>query len=296
MNTNPSTAPIIERNNARIFRLMSVFLNLAPDFVTREMIDGITGGGDYGTEYAFAALAASACGVDSYDNPADKQFFRDYFLPMIRQENPADYENDPYLCDVCLPEGKRGAWTFENRVCKPFEAFVRDDPVCLPDGRVIPQIGFFPRAYRYPAVLENGREWMTLMPNEINTHRAVVADCHGHVLTYGLGLGYFTYLAALRPEVESVTAVELRPDAIALFRDTLLPQMKCRDKIRVVQADAFDFAASRMAEERYDVVFTDLWHDPSDGVELYQKMKTFESRLPDAKFYYWIENTLKLYM
>ena len=51
-----------------------------------------------------------------------------------------------------------------------------------------------------------------------------------------------------------------------------------------------------MAAGDYDVVFTDLWHDPSDGCELYLKMKTYEHLLPKARFLYWIEDTLKLYL
>ncbi|MBQ1716647.1 MAG: hypothetical protein II025_01980, partial [Ruminococcus sp.] len=118
---------------------------------------------------------------------------------------------------------------------------------------------------------------------------------HGKVLTYGLGLGYFAYLAALKPDVERVTAVELDADVIRLFCENVLPQMQCRDKIEVVQADAFEFAEKNLPGD-FDFVFTDIWHDPSDGVEPYLRMKKIEEKTPSVRFSYWIEDTLRLYI
>lgn len=44
------------------------------------------------------------------------------------------------------------------------------------------------------------------------------------------------------------------------------------------------------------LLFTDLWHDPSDGVEAYLKMKQYEPLLPGARLLNWIENTLLHYL
>ena len=60
----------------------------------------------------------------------------------------------------------------------------------------------------------------------------------------------------------------------------------------VIQADAFDFAPKHLPA--YDVVFTDLWHDVSDGLPLYQRMKALE--VPGVKSLYWIEQTLRCYL
>lgn len=285
-----------ERSNSRIFKMMSVFLNLAPDYIDKDMIDEITGGEEFGTEYAFASLLASACGVDPYVSDFEKRFFREYFLPMVKCLPVEKYLNDPYYKNVRFPVGKSGKWNFETRVCRAYEAFVYDDPLILDDGRVIPQIAFFLEDYPYPAVLENGREWMTLMPNEINTTLPAVDASVGKVLTYGLGLGYFAYMVSRKPDVESVTIVERSSDAINLFRESILPQFEFPEKINIVQSDAFDYAENCLAEGKFNTVFTDLWHDPSDGVELYLRMKQYEDRLPDAEFIYWVEKTLKLYI
>lgn len=285
-----------ERANQRLFKILSVFLNLAPDYIDADMINGITGGDKAGDEFAFANLAATACGLDIYANPADKHFFRSHFLPCFKKLDPAPYFEDPYYKNIVFPKGKIANWSFETRACKPYEAFVYDDPELFSDGKILPRIGFFDVEYPFPAVLENGREWMTLMPNETNTTKPALEAAVGKVLTFGLGLGYFTYMAAIKPSVESVTVVERSRDVIELFNKHILPQFPDPEKIKIIESDAFDFAKNRMKSGAYNSVFVDIWHDPSDGCEIYLKMKEYEYLLPDAKFVYWVEDTLKLYI
>ena len=178
----------------------------------------------------------------------------------------------------------------------PCEAFVCNDFRVWPDGRMIPQIGFFGRAYRYPAVLENGREWMTLMPNETITTLPAVAKSRGKVLTYGLGLGYFAFMASEKDDVVSVTVVERSQDVIELFRTHILPQFPNRDKIRLVCSDAFEYAKNQAPSERYNFVFADIWHDVGDGRELYLKMKELEYLSPETEYSYWLEGTIRCYL
>jgi spermidine synthase len=137
---------------------------------------------------------------------------------------------------------------------------------------------------------------MTLLPNETNTTKYAIDRSKGKVLTYGLGLGYFTYMASLKDDVESVCVVERSPDVIELFKQFILPQFKYPEKVNIVECDAFEFAEKHMKDGCYNTVFTDIWHDPSDGCELYLRMKKYEYLLPDAEFIYWVENTLKLYL
>jgi hypothetical protein len=285
-----------EKSNQRLFKLLSIYLNLAPDYINKAMIDEITGGNVDGEEFAFANLAASACGLDVYGNSGDKQFFYSHFLPCFKKLNVKPYIADPYYNNIKFPNGDNGDWTFETRLCKPYEAFVYDDPLILSDGRIIPRIGFFDTEYPYPAVLENGREWMTLMPNETNTTIPAIVAAKGKVLTYGLGLGYFTYMAAIKHEVKSVTVVERSRSVIELFKQFILPQFPDPSIIEIVESDAFDFAENRMQAGAYDSVFVDIWHDPSDGCDLYLRMKQYEHLLPNASFVYWVEDTLKLYI
>jgi hypothetical protein len=47
-----------------------------------------------------------------------------------------------------------------------------------------------------------------------------------------------------------------------------------------------------LSNARFDYVFCDLWHDASDGLDLYLRLKKYEKKAPDARFDYWIEPSL----
>ena len=47
-----------EKSNQRLFKILSIYLNLAPDYINKEMIEEITCGNIDGEEFAFANLAA----------------------------------------------------------------------------------------------------------------------------------------------------------------------------------------------------------------------------------------------
>ncbi len=284
----------VTQSNRALFHKLSVFLNLEPRFITPQMMRELTEDCGMSPPDAYALLLAAAMGLDTAG--ADRDLFERYFPTMIRHLDPSDFLGDPYLTTVQLPDAAYGDWCFRREMYTPYEAFVCDDPVTLFDGRIIPQIGFFDEAFYFPAVLEGGREWMTVTPNEIRTMRAPIAAARGQVLTLGLGLGYFAFMAARKPEVAHVTVVERDPHVIRLFRELIAPQLPCREKITVIEADAFAFAETRMKEGDYDMVFADIWHDPADGTDAYLRLKACEKYLPQADYHYWIEATLRLYL
>lgn len=280
--------------NGRIVSLMSMYLNFTPKAITPEALEEIVSAYKIPRERAYAECLAALCEVGT--NRAELAFTADYIVPMVHELDPLVFENDLYYRTIRIPEGKQGKWELKMMELAPCEAFVCNDFRVYPDGRMIPQIGFFPRAYTYPAVLENGREWMTLMPNETVTTLPAVKRAKGKVLTYGLGLGYFAFRASEKQEVTSVTVVERSKDVIKLFETHILPQFSHRDKIRIICADAFEYAKKEMSAEHYDFVFADIWHDVGDGRELYLKMKELEHLSPHTEYTYWLEDTIRCYM
>lgn len=280
--------------NGRIISLMSMYLNFMPKAITPEALEDIASSCDLPRDRAYAECLAALCEVGT--DRAEREFTAAYIAAMVQELDPAVFESDPYYQTVRFPEGERGKWELKTMELAPCEAFVCNDFRVFPDGRMIPQIGFFPRAYRYPAVLENGREWMTLMPNETVTTLPAVAKAKGKVLTYGLGLGYFPFMTSRKEEVSSVTIVERSEDVIALFKEHILPQFPHKEKIRVICAEAFDYAKEQMPAEHYDFVFADIWHDVGDGRELYLKMKELEHLSPGTEFTYWLEDTIRCYL
>ena len=222
------------------------------------------------------------------------ELWRRYLPRMLRRLNPDDYHADPCMQALGDAAGASGSIVLREESYAPCELFVADDFVTDADGRVYPQLGWFRESFSYPALMENGRIWMTITPNEINTIRPCAEAVHGRVLAYGLGLGYFAFHTLMNPRVESVTVVERSEHVIRVFRDHLLPRFPRPEQLHVIQADAFDYAAHTAPQEGYDCIFTDLWHDAGDGLPLYRRMKALE--VPGPEYLYWIEKTLKAYL
>ncbi len=287
----------IRSDNARILRQLSLYLNLMPTAIDEEMVSSIAFGCDKEQkEYAYATLLATYCGFDIVDSKEDKDFFRERFTRMCFAQNKSEFEADPYYKNIKFPNVTNESWEFKTMSFKPYEAFLANESKLDRDGRLIPQIGFFEEEFFYPAVLQNSREWMTITPHEIRTISPAVKKSFGNVLTYGLGLGYFPYMAHLKENVTSVTVVEKDERVIELFTKYILPQFPQKEKIKVICNDAFRFAKEETAKTFYDFIFADTWHDPSDGVEMYEKFKECEKQSPNSEYMYWIEDTLKYYI
>lgn len=282
------------RCNGRIADVASLFLNFASGEFAISTIDEIASSCGVSREYAFAELFAARFGIDSEE--LDRAFFKNYVVPMINELDVKDFICDPYYKNIVIPERKIGKWELKRERLGAGEAFVCRDFLVTDDGRLIPQLGFFAEAFDFPAVLEGGREWMTLMPNETVTTKPAIASARGKVLTYGLGLGYFAYMASEKEDVSSVTVVELSPDVIELFKSFILPQFPHKEKIRIVCADAFEYAEKTAPAEKYDFIFADFWHDAGDGRDLMLKMKEYEKYSPESEYMYWLEDTINCYL
>ena len=141
-------------------------------------------------------------------------------------------------------------------------------------------------------MLEDGNEWMTLTPVDLDTCDEAIERARGNVVTFGLGLGYYAYMVSEKADVESITVIEKSEDVIRLFKSRILPQFSHPEKVRVICADAFEYAEKDMPKENYNFAFVDTWRDASDGAPMYERMKPLEDLNPKTEFSYWIENFL----
>lgn len=276
----------IKENNGRVLSLLSEYINFTPDAIDEAMIRETMEYCRVDTEEAFRILIMGI--LDVFD---DKELRLGWFSHMFKRLECKKYENDPYKKTIKLPDAKIGQWEFTTESYKPYEAFVYNDLKLDFAGRVIPQIGFFEREYSYPVVKQGGREWMLITPNEIETMKKPLEKAFGNVLTYGLGLGYFAFMASEKDSVTSVTVVEKDPDAIELFTRYILHQFPNKDKIKIINDSAYEYCKGA---EGYDFVFADIWHDPSDGCRAYLTLKQYEKE--GCIYSYWIENTIKYYL
>lgn len=275
--------------NFHIFTLVASYLNNCPDLVTREIIDDITNGNKEGEEKAFISFLAN---VFSENDDEIRVIEKEYLSKGVKRLSPEEYLNNPYFANIKIPIKQEGSWSLGYQSYKPYEGFIYQDIITESNYTEIPQIGYFDKEFSYPTVFENGREWMAIKPNEIETMKAPIKNAGGRVLVYGLGIGYFAYMVSEKNEVERINVVERDQNIIDLFNKYILPQFPNKEKITVVKSDAFDYAKNEMKNGNYNYVFTDLWHDVSDGVDLYVKMKKFEALCPNSHFDYWIEASI----
>lgn len=280
-------------DNERFLRILSFYLYSADKTVRADAFESVLSCG-VDDDTAFALILAESLGVDT---EREWEFFASYFLPSVKRLCVSDYTDDEYYKAVRFAGESAGGAELTYMTAAPLQGFVRDDYLYFKDGRVVPRIGFFKEEYRYPAVLKDGLEWMTLLPNEINSQKKYIEAAHGNVLTYGLGLGYYAFHVARKPNVTSVTCVDTDGDIIALFEKNILPAFpaEAAAKLKIIKADAFEFA-SGISDGTFDYIYADIWRDAGDGRELYLKFKSLEDRSPSSDFGYWIEDTIKYYL
>lgn len=95
--------------------------------------------------------------------------------------------------------------------------------------------------------------WMSDTWLERDSNREILRDARGDVLMVGLGIGMVAVAICQKPDVASVTVLEINPEIIRL----VAPHIK-HDKLRVVQADA---GYPPLRGRRFDTIYLDVWAD-----------------------------------
>lgn len=286
----------IKKDNERVLEMLSFYLNFNANGIKADMVKSMVDDFSVSEDEAVRMLAASLMGLDIVENLADKELFNKYFKTMLKRLDLNKYKSNPYYRNIRFENLKQGGIEFKEGRYEPYELFVYNDLEELKDGRIIPQIGYFNEEFRFPSVLENCVEWMTITPNEIETMREDIATARGKVLMFGLGLGYFAYMASLKKEVEEITIVELNQNVIDLFKKHILPQFEFKDKIKIINSEATTFAKNNYKRNTFNFVYVDIWHDVGDGIEIYNQMKNLECLNPKMEYRYWIEKSIKCYL
>ena len=200
-----------------------------------------------------------------------------------------ELEENPYYRNIHFEDQKLGRFELSSNIFHKYELMLYDAGY-VDNGIGIPAIGMTDYDFHFPCIKEDNNVWMSITPNEIYTMKKPIEKASGRVLTLGCGMGYFAYMAALKENVESVTIVEKEPEVIELFEKVILPQFSCKDKITVINADAFDFVEN-LKDGEYDFCFADIWRGVDDTVP-YLRLKSLCGRFRQTFFSYWIEDSL----
>lgn len=215
-----------------------------------------------------------------------------YLKRALRVKNILKYKNNPYLKLLNGVTFDLDDWELSTITIKPYEIFISGDSYLqADDNKYFADLGYLKEEYSYPSLSLCGREWMSLCPNEIETMDIPIKTIRGKVLVLGLGLGYFAYMASIKDNVKDVYVVEMDKDIINIFKEKILPKFEHKEKIRIIKDDAFEYI-KRVNDGEFNYIFSDLWHDTSDGCDMYLKLK---SRLDLFKYttcIYWIEQSI----
>ncbi len=204
--------------------------------------------------------------------------------------NEKDYLSNPYYKTVKPSKKRIGNISLTYDKYLPKQGFVYDEiQVSEPFFQERTPFGYFKNEFPYLALKEGETTWMSVTPHEINTMKENISQAKGHVITLGLGLGYYSFMVSNKPEVKKVTIVEMNQKIIDIFKGEILPFFPHKEKIEIVKADAFSYLSKQIDG---DYLFADLWHMPEDGLPMYAKLINLEEKNPQMKFTYWIENSM----
>ena len=248
----------------------------------------------------------------SFDDPYKK---RDFLFENLEKEHPypndfvkknlkwdtqllkvEDFEANPYLKKLKNVSFTKNDWSLSEKKLEAYSLFPYQEEYHYASNYLLKMsLAFFDKDFIYPSISLFDNEWMSLNPYEIRTMETPILIARGKVLTLGLGLGYFAYMAHLKDEVKEVHIVEMDRGLIDLFNEYLLPLFDYPEKIHIHKADAFRFIEN-IKDGDYDCIFSDLWHDVSDGITMYLKLKSKFNSFRYTQCSYWVEGALVTYL
>lgn len=286
-------------NNEKLLRLEQVILNEADEILKKETLAELCPDmeDEELVKQAAALLILYAFGMDPGEKAEDREFMHGWLLPSMQRLSPTLITGNEYFKQVRFDERSVGDIALTRLRYEPFQLFPAGEMSMDEKERLKAPLGFFDQRVEYPALLQGGREWMALKPNEIITMQPCIERAHGEVVVMGLGLGYYAHQVCRKKEVRKVTIVEREKETIALFEEQLLPQFEERGKIEIVHGDAIEMMRNHCEGRKVDYIFVDLWHDVGDGLPIYKEIKAIVedwAGAPEVDF--WIERSMGFYL
>jgi len=203
-------------------------------------------------------------------------------------------KRNPYYEQIHISPDKENRIALATADYLPYEFFQTFHNYKEENPFLYGEAGFFKERMTFPVILEDNRVWMSVVPSEIRSMEKDIEAAKGKVITYGLGLGYYAFMASEKETVESVSVVEMNRDVISLFKRNILPQFPNKEKIRIIEADAFAFI-EKQKDGSYDTAFSDFWSGVDDGLDLYLRFMAKTARFVKTKHSYWIETCFMEY-
>ena len=202
----------------------------------------------------------------------------------------ADFLKSPYHTNIKLDQINDDNFTYSKELINANELF-NTDSIQLDEKRELNdwmKLRALDESYETIVLWRNDEVWMLDAPSEANTIDPYAKKAAGAVLTYGLGIGYFIYMAMLNPNVESITVIENSLEVIQMFKRYLLPQFP-KKPLNIIHGDAFAYHNHKYLDD-FDYIFVDIYQSNSDGLIMIEKLLE-QANLPTDKLDFWIEDS-----
>ncbi|MGM9873647.1 MAG: hypothetical protein ACI31G_01835 [Bacilli bacterium] len=226
-----------------------------------------------------------------YTNEENRNCLDLYLKNNLHRLNKEDYLTNPYYQNIKITPFKKGNLKLEYLSYEPYELFPLNDLYVDEKYHELTPYGYFVEQFKFISLIENEKIWMLITPNEIETMKPHISKMKGNVILFGLGLGYIAYMLSEKEDIKHITIIENNKNIIEIFNSQIMPQIKHKEKIKIIYKDAFVYLKEEF-NNNADYCFFDLWHNPNDALPLYLKIIKYEKKYPNSKFLYWIEDSI----
>lgn len=143
-----------------------------------------------------------------------------------------------------------------------------------------------PRIAEDVAILtRDSATWMSMTPLEMESQELGIRLAFGHVVVFGMGMGWAAAATAALDAVTRVTIVECDPDVLQLHRElAVFEQLAPADaaKIHVVEGDARRYVPA----EPVDLLMADIWL-PLVGGDRIAEVAEMQANVRARSIYFW---------
>ena len=222
------------------------------------------------------------------ENEDNSLIYQTHIASNVFLADENEFKNNPYYKAIKpqLVKYKDYQLTYDHYT--PYELFSYDDIEVNDNYTESTKAAYFKNEFKFLVLNYKDITWMSITPNEIKTMEPGLKKAHGDIIVFGIGLGYFAFMASLKPKVKSITIIENDINIINIFKNNLLPLFPNKEKIKIVQQDALEVIKAPLP---YDFAFVDLWHSVEDGLDFFLKFKAQEKNNPNVEFSYWLNNS-----
>lgn len=223
-------------------------------------------------------------------NPSNIEIINRYINDNIQEINVDKFNDNPYKKAVNIKEINENGYKLHYLNYPAYSFFPLDDIKVIDSDYYKEEniLGFMNKEYQYLTLSKSNNVWMCITPNEMMTMSKAINEAKGNVITFGLGLGYYPFMVSLKENVKKITIIEKDKNIINLFKTYLLPHFPYKDKINIIETDAFKYIEINKLND-YDYAFFDLWHNAEDGLPIYIKINRENINIKKS---FWIEESL----